>query len=130
MAYRAYPSVRNLMLDAFRTSGSLYVRLFSQPVLENGLDSLANEISGGGYTGGVPVTFGAAVAGIIANTNSLQWVASASATLGNISHGLVCDAPTGAVTKGWPIEFNPSLLWQSGLPVNLAIGDLTLNAND
>lgn len=128
MTYRANPASKNLMLDAFRASGTLYVRLFSSPVAEDGTGG--TEISGGGYTGGVAVTFGAAAAGIIANTNSLQWVASASATLGNIPYGLVCDAATGAWTKSWNIEFNPNLLWQSGLPVNVAIGDLTLGAND
>ena len=127
MTYRPHPSSRIVMLDAWRGL-TWYVRLFSAPVAEDGTGG--TEISGGNYSGGVAVTFGSPSGGIIANTNSLQWTASATATLGNIPHGLIADTATGAWTKGWNIEWNPNLLWQSGLPVNVAIGDLTINLND
>ncbi len=116
MTYRPSPGSRIIMLNAFRMSGPLYVRLFIVPCADDGTPGV--EVAGAGYPGGLAVTFADPDAdGIMVNTNILPWTTMAAGTLRDIEHFLVADTAAGPWTLGWNGDFDPVLKWRAGLPV-------------
>lgn len=127
MARRADPTTRNLMLDAFRTTGNWYLRLFTAARNDDGTGG--TELTGNGYAGGVQVPMAnAASNGILSNSGDVTFP-SATGTVGTVSHGVIADTATGAIGKGWNVEINPPVVWQSGQAAVIATGQIKLDLN-